>query len=466
MNGSGIAHRVGSIQLLGLAIGAILGAGWIVGVGEWIGQAGPLGTVIGFLGGAVVLCLVAACYADLESRFPATGGEVVYAAKIFGERTAYFTGWFLAIIYISVCAFSTISIGWLVEAIFPSALGPVLYSAFGLPIHLLGLLAGLTALALVTGINHRGIQATTRVQDLLLVAILLGTAVFVAAAIYGAHVDYALPLFADAGRSPGGGVLRVFITAPFWFSGFAVVAQALGEAGALVRPRRLFVIFAAPISVACLFYCLIVIATALVLPRSELLQSSLPAAAAFGRAFNSARVGQCVLVTGLVALLVALNSVFYAATRVIYSLGKSGLIPAVFGREGPLARCSTAAASFVAGTSALGTALGRGAVVPLVDASSIALAAIYLMVCFGTLRARIRDTERTPHETSFKKLAMPILACLVTALLLASALTAPWQAPHRVIPLEISLIVVGIFFGQVLRSWQLRRNSAIRRGTA
>jgi APA family basic amino acid/polyamine antiporter len=444
---------VGSLQLFSLAIGAILGAGWIIGVGQWIVAAGPLGSIIGFCGGAIVLSLIAACYAELGTLYPRTGGEVVYAGELLGVRIAYFTGWFLAITYVAVCAFSTISIGWIVEALAPGFTGPILYSVLGEPTHLTGLLAGICALAAVTYINVRGVGLTTRVQDLLLAAMLLASLVFIAAALSAGRVQYMFPLFAtDVKARAWPGVLRVFVTAPFWLSGFAVVSQALEERANITHRRMLIAVFLAAINLACLFYCLVIVATASVLPREQLLQLSLPAAGAFMYALHSMLLGKLVLLTGLLGLLIALNSVLFSAIRVVYSMGRGRLIPEVFGRTGRT--CPPVATGFVVSACLLGTILGRGAIAPLVDATSIVLAGIYLMVCVATWRITRRTVKEALGATRSIRLLLPIVATAATLGLAIVALITPWRESRQILPPQILLLILAALLGEALRLWQ------------
>ena len=70
---------LGGFQYLTLAIGCMIGVGWITVVGEWLGRAGPIGTIAGFLLGGVVMAGVAACYAELSSMMPQSGGDVADA---------------------------------------------------------------------------------------------------------------------------------------------------------------------------------------------------------------------------------------------------------------------------------------------------------------------------------------------------------------------------------------------------
>jgi amino acid transporter len=458
MTTSGDQHRlqraIGSLQLFSLALGAILGAGWIIAVGQWIAQAGPVGTVLGFSGGAAVLSIIALCYAELGALYPAAGGEVAYAERLFGPMAAYYTGWFLAIVYIAVCIFSAISLGWIVEALVPGSHGPALYSLLGESIHATSLVIGVLAVAAVALVNLRGIRVTTRAQDALLITMISAFMVFVVAGLFSGHRSNLHPAFAHTvSRWPSAGVVKVLVTAPFWFSGFAVVAQALGEKAVPPSRRVLGWVFLLALNAACLFYCLVVIVTSMALPRSQLLRLDLPAAGALAQALHSEFLGNLVLFTGLLGLLIALNAIFYSATRVLYSLGRARLFPGAFARLDDRSGSPTIAVRLVAGLTLAGTALGRGAIMPLVDATSIILAAIYVMVCGATVRARLDRHDHPP--TGRKAMALPLVALLASIALLITALIAPWQSSQRGLPTEFVLLGGAGGLGIAFRVWRI-----------
>jgi APA family basic amino acid/polyamine antiporter len=449
---------LGSMQLFALAFGAILGAGWIIAVGQWIAKAGPMGAVIGFLGGTVVLAFIALCYADLGTRYPETGGEVVYAQKLFGSAAAYYTGWFLAIVYIAVCAFSAISMGWILESLFPGYEGRVLYTILGEDIHIVGLLAGLASVVLVAVLSHIGLHATTTLQDSLMVLMVLAFLIFIAAGLFVGQISNLNPWFS---RDPQGhlwpGAMQVFVTAPFWFSGFSVASQALGEKSDSTQQRRLGLVFLAAIGAAFLFYSLVVLVTAAALPRMELLALALPASGAFLRTLHSALFGKLILLTGLCGLLISLNAVFYSATRVLYSLGLAGLIPRSFATLNIRSGSPGVAVAFVTLLTLIGTLLGRGAIAPLVDSTSIILAGIYIMVCFGTVLARRRQKRSSSViDSSEPGVGLPVVASILTVGLAAVALTTPWLGPGVRIPPEILLVVVAGIMGIAFRRLQQR----------
>ena len=100
-----LGKEIKARHFFSLAFGCIIGVGWIIVLGEWLEIAGPLGAILGFAIGALVMMIVGLCYAELASMLPVSGGEVAYAYEIFGAKSSYAIGWFLALAYISVTSF-------------------------------------------------------------------------------------------------------------------------------------------------------------------------------------------------------------------------------------------------------------------------------------------------------------------------------------------------------------------------
>lgn len=450
--GSGLRGRIGSLQLFSLAFGAILGAGWIIALGQWLRQAGPLGTAIGFFAGAAVLSLISLCYAELGTRYPAAGGEVVYAQKLFGEGVSYYTGWFLATSYVAACAFEAISIGWISEALVPGAQGPVIYHLLGADVHAGSLGMGLVAIIATAMINYRGVHSATGVQDALTAALIIAALIFIGAGLLAGRAENLQPAFVrDVSGSMWKGIAAIFVAAPFWFSGFGVVAQALGETANPAQRRQLAGVLLAAINASCLFYVLVMLAASIAVPRSELLSMSLPAAGAFVRALHSVVFGKLVLCTGLLGLLIALNAIFYSATRVLYTLGAASQLPAWLGHVDARSGSPSAAILLVALLSILGTALGQGAIAPLVDSTAIALSGIYLLVCWGTCRVHWRSDRR--HTGA---MAVAVIATIVTLLMGGTALVTPWLSPHQGLPTELRMLGIATLLGIALRAFRRR----------
>ncbi|HSH42277.1 MAG TPA: amino acid permease [Arenicellales bacterium] len=86
MTGAGLRRNLGVGLLVMFGLGNILGAGIYVLVGKVAGEAGYLAP-LSFLVAAIVAAFSALSYAELASRFPEAGGEVVYLERAFGLRS-------------------------------------------------------------------------------------------------------------------------------------------------------------------------------------------------------------------------------------------------------------------------------------------------------------------------------------------------------------------------------------------
>ncbi|MGB6864207.1 MAG: amino acid permease, partial [Candidatus Aminicenantaceae bacterium] len=98
---------------VGLGLGSIIGVGWVVVAGDWLIRGGPLGAILGFILGGLMLTVIGLSYAELTPAIPVAGGEVAFAYKAFGSGLSFLTSWFLTFAYISLCPFEAVAIGWL-----------------------------------------------------------------------------------------------------------------------------------------------------------------------------------------------------------------------------------------------------------------------------------------------------------------------------------------------------------------
>ena len=90
--GTSLNRSVGALDLTAFGIGAIIGTGIFVIVGEAIGQSGPA-LVISFLLAGVTCIFSALSYAELASTIPVCGSAYTYAYATMGELLAWIIGW-------------------------------------------------------------------------------------------------------------------------------------------------------------------------------------------------------------------------------------------------------------------------------------------------------------------------------------------------------------------------------------
>ena len=72
-----------------LSLGGVIGTGLFLSSGYTINQAGPLGTVLAYGLGALIVYLVMMCLAELSVAMPYTGSLHVYANKFLGKGTGF-----------------------------------------------------------------------------------------------------------------------------------------------------------------------------------------------------------------------------------------------------------------------------------------------------------------------------------------------------------------------------------------
>ena len=107
---AGMKRHLGSIHLVSIGIGAIIGAGIFVITGQAAAlYAGP-SIVFSFVFAAIICVFAGLCYAELAAMIPIAGGSYSYSYASMGELPAWIVAWaLLAQFMISI---STVAVGW------------------------------------------------------------------------------------------------------------------------------------------------------------------------------------------------------------------------------------------------------------------------------------------------------------------------------------------------------------------
>lgn len=440
-------------HLFVLAFGMIIGVGWITVMGFWLGNGGSIGSILAFVGGWFFMVFVVLCYAEIAAMYPVSGGEVAYAFSIYGLRASFLAGWFLAFHYISVTAFEAISVGWVLSALLPGIEGPVLYRVLGDEIDLTSLLVGLGGMAVITYVNHRGAELTAWFQSFSTYGLLAISAVFIVLGLAGGDPAHLRPLIGGQGMDlPWLGVLAVFITTPFWFAGFDIIPQAMGEKDAAADLRLLPRVMVGAITLALIFYLLIILASAMALPRRVLLGQELPTAAAFAAAMGSQWLGKLVLLGGLLGLISTWNAIFFGAARLIFALGRASIILPAFGSVHPKYHSPWVAVMFVGIVGGAASLLGRNALVPIVNIGATILSSLFFLISLGVILLRYRAPDRPRPVRLPGGLLIPGVALVFAGSMAVLSFVDPYRRAESV-PVEWLLLggwlVLGLIFWQV-----------------
>jgi len=200
----------------------IIGAG-IFGLPS--AAAGILGgqSPVAYLVAAAGMGVIAACIAEVASRFQQAGGPYLYAKAAFGRFIGLQTGWLLWLTRVSsAAAVANVFIDYL-SGFWPHAKESVSRLA------ILTILIG--GLALV---NIRGVKMGTRVSNFVTVAKLMPLLILVAAGLWFIHLRGS-PVPTVVESHPAGAWLNAVLLLIYAFSGFE---SALIPAGEVKNPAR------------------------------------------------------------------------------------------------------------------------------------------------------------------------------------------------------------------------------------
>src|SRR5256885_10207551 len=78
-----LARKLRLADYFALAFGTMVGAGWLVLMDDWLGRSGPLGAILGFALGGVLLLPVGYVYGQWVQRLPDAAAEAAYTAQGF-----------------------------------------------------------------------------------------------------------------------------------------------------------------------------------------------------------------------------------------------------------------------------------------------------------------------------------------------------------------------------------------------
>jgi amino acid transporter len=117
---SALRKSIGPFPLIAMGAAGIIGTSWIYTNGEFFAAYGAGGEVFGLAIATVLASFIAMAYAELTSKFPRAGGEIVYGYVAFNRTVSFVGGWLLIGAYVSSLAFYVTASGTLLSQLFPS----------------------------------------------------------------------------------------------------------------------------------------------------------------------------------------------------------------------------------------------------------------------------------------------------------------------------------------------------------
>jgi len=436
-------RQMESRHVLMISLGGVIGTGLFLSSGYTIHEAGPIGTLLAYTLGAILVYLVMLCLGELAVAMPYTGAFHVYAKKYIGPGT----GFTVAILY------------WLTWTI---ALGSE-FTAAGLIMqhwfpHIATWLWSLLFMVVIFVVNAMSVRwfaeaefwfASIKVIAIIVFIILGGLAIVGVLHLKGQTQAPLLSNYYQHGWFPNGfgGVFTTMLTVNFAFSGTELIGITAGEAK---DPAHTI-----PIAIRTTLWRLIIFfvgsmfVMAALIPYQQAGVTQSPFVLVF-KEIGIPYAADLMNFVVLTAIMSAANSGLYASTRMLWSLANEGTIPKIFKRttkrDVPLLALVT---SMLGGILALLSSVyaADSVYLVLVSISGLAVVIVWMAIALSEIKFRqayVKAGKRL-EDLVYRTPGYPVVPWLAFILSGLSCLLI-WFDPNQRIALYYTLPFVGLCY--------------------
>jgi amino acid transporter len=410
-----LARKLRLTDYFTLGWGTMVGVGWLVVMDDWLLRGGALGALLGFAIGGALLFPIGWVYGRLVAAMPDAAGEIAYTAAAFSRPISFSTGWMMMLAYFIVCPWEAVAIGRIAGYIVPSLDSLELYRIAGRPVYLPHLIIGLALTGLLTTLNYRGIRLSATFQNWTAFATLALFIVFVALGVAKGSPHNFPPLFTHA---PLVSFLLVVQIVPYFMTGFESVSKAAEESTPEFRSQSFLKAIWMAILIGILFYTVVIAAVAFVAPWRELTGQKFMTAVAFQHAGGSRWIVNVILVAALLSLVKCFNGNFVAASRMVFALGRRGMIDERVGRIHAQHQTPSAAVLCVGIATAACMLLGDAILVPITEVGSVACATGWAATCAAYIFLGRSGKLQNASKVSAGELSVAVVGLFVAIAML------------------------------------------------
>ena len=416
--GTRLVRSFGVLQLTMISVGATLGTGILVILGESVPLAGPAIWISFAIAGLAAL-LSAVSYAEMAGLVPAAGSSYSYTYATMGEGMAWICGWCLVLEYaVSVAAVAVGAGQYVNEAlgVFGLALPDSISQPPGdggvmnLPAMVIVLLA---MILLVRGAKESAWINTAIV--VIKVAILVFFCAVAFTAFDAGNFDPLLPMGAA-------GVSAAASSVFFSYIGFDAASTAGEEARNPKRdlPRAILL----SMLIVTTIYVLVAVAAIGARPWGWFDGTEAALVKILEETTGQPWIALVFAVGAVLAIASIVLTVLYGQTRILLSMARDGMIPKIFGRVSP--RTGTPAAGTLIVGILVALAAGLVPLGALADATSIGTLFAFALVNVAVIYLRRKRPEltRTFRVPLFP--LTPILGAFMCAYLMANLGADTW----------------------------------------
>ncbi len=298
-------------DLVAITINTIIGAGIFGLPAKVFAQIGSY-SLLAFVACALIVGFIVLCFAEVASRFQATGGMYLYAREAFGAVVGFEVGWLYWIVRVTTfaanCNLLLAYLGFFVPTANEGVLRIVLIGAVVL---------------LLTVVNFIGVRESAVMTNLFTVGKIVPLVIFAAVGLFFIEpANFSFAASPDYNSFASAVLLLIYA-----YVGFEAAVIPAGE----TKDPQKNVPFALLSALAFCAVLFIIIQIVAIGTLPELAASERPLADAAGRFLGS--FGAAFIAVGaLISILGNLNGGFLAASRIPFAMSEQGELPRVIGK--------------------------------------------------------------------------------------------------------------------------------------
>ena len=413
-----LVRAIGRADLTSIVINTVIGAGIFGLPSKVFGQIGSF-SLVALVVCALIVALIVLCYAEVASRFTATGGPYLYAKEAFGSAVGFEVGWLYWIVRVTTFAANC--------NLLVTYLGFFVTDADKGWLRILFICA---VLGVITVVNLIGVRESTTLTNVFTVGKLVPLLIFSLVGIFfinPINFDFSV---VPAYSSFSSAVLLLI----YAFVGFEAAVVLTGETKEPHRTIPFALITALTIVAA--FYIVIQSVSIGVLPG--LAESQRPIADA--AAVFMGPVGAAFITAGaLVSIFGNLNVGVLSSTRMLFAMSEQRDLPGIFERVHP--RFRTPYVSILITSAVMLVLTIQSSFLTAVAIATITRLIVYATTCLALPVLR----RRSGVPTAPFSLPLGILASVLSTALIVWLLTNIDFAKEG-IPILIAAILGFIIF--------------------
>ncbi len=316
MSDEELAKDLGPLAALTIGVGTMIGAGIFVLPGDAIEKAGSL-AVASFVLGGVIAMFTALSASELGTAMPRSGGAYYYVNHALGPLFGSIAGWANWIGLAFASAFYMYGFGRYIVAIF--GLGDVL--VLGPVAVQTGKIIALVGAAFFTGINYVGAKETGRLQNVIVVLLVIILAAFTLVGTFTADLSNLPP---GNGLGPMMGTTGLIFVSYLGFVQITSVAEEIKEPGKNL-PRAVI----GSVGLVTVIYALVLLVMSAAVPAGFVAAVSAAgdiAVVEVGERIQGAFMGGALLFGGLLATASSANASILASSRINFAMGRDRIV--------------------------------------------------------------------------------------------------------------------------------------------